>query len=114
MEGSDDNNAPRIVSGTARLDGHGGLEAAGWLVAPGKMLVLTAVDVRGPPRRIGARAVGDAALAILDDEATRPPRRGRRVALARLLQPIADYRADTLAKYFRKDVDDWEAKNPGK
>jgi hypothetical protein len=33
MEGSDDNNAPRTVSGTARLDGRGGLEATGSAIA---------------------------------------------------------------------------------
>ena len=57
---------------------------------------------------------------ILADEAKRPPRgRGRLTALARAVQSALKARGhnrelDTITKYIRPSLRDWEAKNPNK
>jgi hypothetical protein len=54
MEGLDENTPrTRIVSGAALFESAAHMEAVGWLVAPGKLKVLTAVDVASvaPPTK---------------------------------------------------------------
>jgi hypothetical protein len=77
-----------------------------------------------PGRKLGKKSAKDLAceiaLSILNDEGQRPDKRhGRLIALARSIQVSLDkegytYVEDTIERFIRDTVKDWEQKNPGK
>ncbi len=98
-----------------------GIKLTGVRIMPNRPVSAAQIDPPGrkPGRRPAKDLVCQAALSILNDGAKRPPPgHGRKAALARMVQALLPdglkYQQNTIEKFIRGTVDEWEGKNPDK